>query len=502
MAPRAESPHGAEAGVEGRGGRQAGEPLRFERPAGSSDVMGRADAEFRRLQAEMQREAARRVEMQTRGVNPVEAAQYFRREITQPRMFARRAYLAARAGAAELAGEIQTRGQHSFAQIEAAAEARKVSGFQETYARMESENEWERDLCLVTIVTGRRIAPTDSEYGKILADIKQNLPADFAHLNLREQLVVARRLMSQYHSPDKPGQRMTVKEMRRAIAVFLRRSEAGRLTVAAVAETAVAREMVTQMDVGKDETAALQAGLQKAPPELRKQFEEYAERWSSAFVSDIFPPSRGADPIADAFRISGSVTNEQIASSVSSAAVIGVLIDPKAMTMTVGNIQMPIQRIFAVNGQVKVLVADRNADRGLRVVDAASPHADVRNMQIDEYFSRRFREFSGTRAENDPTAVADAALSAAVRRILPELFSGGGVEFNPNELQRAALDNLTHILLEPDFGKDMESKSAALKSLANDPKYETAMRRILTTMPAGGLAMSEFEKQVRKESGG
>lgn len=233
-------------------------------------------------------------------------------------------------------------------------------------------------------------------------------------------------------------------------------------------------------------------------PELAKQYEEYQKQWSREEVTQAYaqvdaPTSR--PPTSD------EVTN--FASAVGATGVELTVSGGAAGEVHFGSFERDAT-IVIVDDKPQVVFLDPDADNGLRgPYQPGELRAAVRETMIDNYVSKKFREFAPRGGENDPTTLSDKMLSGTVEKLVPALASWQGTEdFAPHD--RRALEFTARLFSTPEGSTSMADKARMLTLALNDPSTQELAWRHVDALIAEGrdsqpLSVSAFLKEVRGE---
>lgn len=261
-------------------------------------------------------------------------------------------------------------------------------------------------------------------------------------------------------------------------------------------ETARA-EFIKLIEQGEDYDKAFEEAIKKGSPELQKSFQSYSQQWQSPSISDVFP---GEPTTIAGVKVEIPSSNNVVA-AVAAYQQEGVRIDippnSNAGTIHIGDTVTREAAIYIVGNASKLFIYDQNADGGIRgPIDSKGAQEALFEIYIDDYFSRKFREYSTLDSEKDPTKVVDNKLLKMVRAFFP---SSKLHKTTLDTRNRQLLDNLAYLCVTPDDKyPSISKKTGFFDRIVIDPLSSWAAETLLSesdfTKKQGTL--STFEKEL------
>lgn len=345
-----------------------------------------------------------------------------------------------------------------------------------------------RQIEAMFVATGLRVKIGDTQAiaearRKFCEIIPDDLPS-----SKEEQLHIAQNVIQQFDSSADP-------EYVRTVIVDLEKQEDDAvLFERALQEEQVAQAFAEQSVAIDDPEKAFAEALKKGSPELQKAYDEYLAFWNSESVADVIAPL-----MPEILNVSLETASEvQTRAAVSEIHESGVTIHMGSQNygeVHFGTLVRPCA-LYAVNGEPKLFIYDRNADRGVRgPIDPTEVRAELAHALMDEYFSEQFRHFAGAGSEVDPQKIADAKLFKIVHAFLPP-----GSDEHMDRLdatQHKIIRNLAILFATPDSTThiSLENKARFLEAqIISQPDRLAMARRWLqeNDLTSEKLTFSEF----------
>jgi hypothetical protein len=253
------------------------------------------------------------------------------------------------------------------------------------------------------------------------------------------------------------------------------------------------------IEEGSDSAKAFEEALKQGSPELQKSFNDYFRQWQSPGVADVFPPN----PDTMAGVKVETPSNAQIRSGLKAYQQEGIKIDisPESHTgiVYIGDTIMREAAIYLVDNAPRLFIYDHNADKGIRGPIAPDKGKDLFfEISVDDYFSRKFREFSTVDSEKDPTKLGDNKLLKIVHAFF-SLAALQNVKLDINS--RQLLDNLAYLTVaNDDHYVSIMDKVQFFDRIINDPLKSWAAKNLLSKkdFTKKGYSLRIFEQELEE----
>lgn len=302
----------------------------------------------------------------------------------------------------------------------------------------------EVNICaLVSLITGKKIPADDPAYKEISAKILAALEtADPRYPKKMDEL--ARNLLSQFGPADKK-QAVTPAKLSLFLMDYSRGKEAQSNLQMVVGDNAFIDAYLKEVKTGnEDSQAVFQKALRSASPEVRERFNAYLERWRAmdrANANQQSLPGRSADLT--------SMPSQSAVSEIETSGAVFRHFAGGQCEIQFGMTARPAHLRSLENGKVALFIEDKEADRGVRgPLDPSQAADEMWKIKIDDYVSRKFREFLPRTEEKDAAQIPDVQLDKMARALFPRIFEAHGEELEP--AQKSLLDNFAALLAEPD----------------------------------------------------
>lgn len=374
-----------------------------------------------------------------------------------------------------------------------AKEKEKRGQFPAIYEAKLDHMELENKADLFVVTTNKKFSSGDAAF-KDFEQETQKIFSNYITLDPKQQLAVAASLKEKWAFGGDP------ELLRKMIVVNVKTSDDIAQMRMAVKDKKFMSEYQKRVERGEDSAKAFDESLKSGSPELQKSFQNYSRKWESAQVYDVFPKEpKSVAGVKVEVPSSDDVKNTAVAYQ-QEGVRINMSPDSHTGIVHVGADIMREVAIYIVDGSPKLFVYDRNADEGVRgPIDSKKAKEVFFEMSIDDYFSKKFREFATFDSEKDPTKVSDSKLFKMAHTFFPES------ELNKIALDvrtRQLLDNLAYLCVTTDehylaMGKKIEF----LDRVANDPLAAYAAKKILSErnfVKTRGT-LSVFEEELKRK---
>lgn len=348
-----------------------------------------------------------------------------------------------------------------------------------------------REFEALSVITHVSVPAGDTkQLARAFRRLDDAVPENFEHLKKEEQLRISGAVVTQFGVSEDPVYVRAVLldlEKQKDDAAFMER---------ALEEERVAMALISQSAETDDPEKAVTEALKEGSPELQKAYEEYLEVWRSENVVDVFaapmPEISGAEVL--------SLSEERAAAAVTEIHESGVIIHMGSQNLGEVHFGTMVRRValYSVNGEPKLFIYDRNADRGVRgPIDPTEVRAELAHALVDDYFSEQFLDLVGRGSEADPQKIADAKLFGIVHAFLPP-----GSDEHMDRLdatQRYIIRNVAILFATPDSTHiSLEDKARFLNErIASQPdRLATAKRKLNERDFPGKFSLSEFASKL------
>lgn len=331
----------------------------------------------------------------------------------------------------------------------------------------------------------------EEKFQKAFDKLKALIPDNFLELPEAEKLRIAQQVKGTFHLPE------SAEELRFFLVEFKTTGVPLETLAAAFQNEKFTRAFTAQAARTSDVQQAFEASLQQAPPELQEQYRRYQEVCQSESMADVFKPP----PKIDGARVE-PLSPDQSLFAVHTIKADGIVLhmgENHRGEVHFGSMVRDVA-LYSVNGKPRLFIYDENADKGVvGPVDPIEVRAALSNIVIDTYFSEKFREFSTSGTEQDPTKVVDTALFKIVHAFLPEMRDGSSEELYAR--QQRMLANLARLLVAPDKKYvSIADKVEFLRRVVDDPAQQDAARKFLAendfSVPENTVTISDFENLI------
>jgi hypothetical protein len=228
-----------------------------------------------------------------------------------------------------------------------------------------------------------------------------------------------------------------------------------------------------------DTTQAFQAAVESSP-ELKKQYEQYVKTWEQEQFKEVF----GVKTVATEVPGAGTPDMPQIFEAERAIENSGVRVqfgNGNEGRIFLGDLSRDAA-IVTVEGKTKLVVYDKNADRGfVGPIEPSQAKETMRGIAIDAYFTKKFQEFSTMDSEKDPAKMKDAKLLDAVHKFLPNGGEGNSDKLSTDE--KAIIENLVKLLVKTDKEIVLTEDKVRflLEYVAVDPQRLAKAKKLLST---------------------
>lgn len=311
-----------------------------------------------------------------------------------------------------------------------------------------------------TVITGKKVRLIDPKTDELLRQLDKAVPDNYADQSRPERLRIIEQITPQLGIQAAP-------EVVDAAFLDLKNVEDHTsITVDTVNDKKGFDEIWKQSDTADPEQAFLEA-IKQSSQKVRARYQEYLETWQAESVSAIFTP----------LEINGVPVESLSEVALQNAKQIIKTGTGITLNMEEGNYgTIEFGDFFggcalhSVNGEPKLFIYDRNADRGVRgPIDPAEIRSELAHALIDDYFSEQFRQLVPQGSEVDPQKIADAKLFKIVHAFLPP---GSDEHMDTlNALQRRIMRNLAILFATPNPNSEyisLEDKARFLNNLKPD----------------------------------
>jgi len=380
--------------------------------------------------------------------------------------------------------------EHLARAMKEAKEVKSPVSYEAEFVNMELKN----SAGLFARITLKKFSSDDEEFKAFEEEI-QKISVGYILLSSKAQLDIAIKLKEKWNfSGD-------AELLRKMIIINIKRSGDLKYMQMAVKDPKFMAEYQKLIESGVDPEEAFEKAMKKSSLKLQKSFKKYSKQWQNSSVSDVFSENTGT--------VAGVKVEVPSGDEVKAAVVAyqqeGVHIDiPSGGNVGVVHIGNEIERdaaIYYVDGSPKLFVYDRNADEGIRgPIDSSKAKEAFFEMSIDDYFSKKFREFATFDSEKDPTKVADNKLLKVAHAFFPDsALNKIALDVGTKQL----LDNFAYLCVTVDEKYlSMSKKIDFFDRISNDPLASYAAKKILSerdfVKERGNLSVFEGELKVKR----
>ncbi|MDP2643286.1 MAG: hypothetical protein Q8P62_05590 [Candidatus Peregrinibacteria bacterium] len=371
-----------------------------------------------------------------------------------------------------------------------AKEVKSPASYEAEFVNMELNN----SAGLFARITLKKFSSDDAEFKAFEKEI-QKISAKYILLSPKAQLEIAIKLKEKWNfSGD-------AELLRKMILINIKRFGDLKYMKMAVKDPKFMAEYQKLIESGVDPEEAFEKAMKKSSLKLQKSFEKYSKQWQSSNVSDVF-----SENVVTVAGVKVEVpAGDDVKAAVAAYQQEGVRIDiPADSHVGMVHIGSGIVRevaMYYVNGSPKLFVYDGNADKGVRgPIDSAKAKEAFFEMSIDDYFSKKFREFATFDSEKDPTKVADNKLLKVAHAFFPDSALN---KIALDAGTRQLLDNFAYLCVTPDERYlSMNKKIDLFDLIANDPLTSYDAKKILSernfVKTKGTLSVFEEELKVKR----
>lgn len=290
----------------------------------------------------------------------------------------------------------------------------------------------------------------------------------------KERFVVIRQLLEAQKGTVKV--KASIDEVDKTLVTFAAHEDKIGVYSAVIASDKASAAFVQKAAVTDNPEQAFAAAAE-ADPEVKALYEQYQRTWYQEQFSDVFPPETSAVPGAT------PPEPQQVFNAQRVIEAAGVRFDLAGGSNT-GEIRFGSMvreaAVLNVNGEPKLFIYDKNADRGVRgPLELSNVRPELLYSMVDEYFSDKFREFATAESEKDPTKVADSRLLKICHALLPEIADNTGNSLDGR--QRRIIANLARLFAAPDKESvSMDDKTRAfVEKMAAHPEQAAFAKDML-----------------------
>lgn len=343
---------------------------------------------------------------------------------------------------------------------------------------------------LFIAVTNKKFILGDTDFKNFDQEI-QKIFSSYVLLDKVDQLAIASALKEKW---EFHGDAELLREM-----MIIKAKEFGDIAhMKMFVEDEMARaEFMKLVEQGEDYDKAFEEAIKKGSPELQKSFQSYSQQWQSPGISDVFP---GGPTTIAGVKVE-IPSSDNVVAAVAAYQQEGVQIDippnGNAGVIRIGDAVTREAAVYFVDGTSKLFVYDQNADEGVRgPIDLKAAQEIFFEISVDDYFSRKFREYSTLDSEKDPTKIVDNRLSKMAHAFFP---SSELRKVTLDIRTRQLLDNLAYLCVTPDERyASIDKKINFFDRIVIDPLSSWAAETLLSesNFTKKQSTLSTFEKEL------